>query len=45
MESVPAAQDNVAMDTITTVVAILAGLVILLVGIFALASIFFDDLP
>ena len=33
------------MDIITTVVAIFAGLMILIVGMFSLASIFFDDLP
>lgn len=45
MESVPPGYDHTEMDILITIVAILAALMILMVGMFSLASIFFDDLP
>lgn len=44
METVPAGYEHRSMEFITTVGAILAGLVMVTVGVYSLAAIWFEDL-
>lgn len=44
MECVPPGQDDTVMDVVTVVGAVVAGLLTVIVGVFSLASIWFDDL-
>lgn len=43
MVSVPPGYDHVDMDVFTTLAAILAGVATVVVGVFSLLSIWFDD--
>jgi hypothetical protein len=43
MESVPPGQEDEDMEIITTVGAIVTGLVTVVIGVFSLASILFDN--
>lgn len=45
MESVIPGYEDGDMEFLTTVVAVLAGVVTLVVGLFSLAALLFDDLP
>ena len=44
MESVPPWYEDASMDILTVVGAIVTGLVMVVVGMFSLAAIWFDDL-
>lgn len=43
MVSVPPGYDDAAMDVLTTLAAVLAGVATVVVGVFSLLSIWFDD--
>lgn len=44
MESVPVGYEDAAMDLLTTLGAVLTGAATLVVGLFSLVTIWFDDL-